>query len=42
VVVIAVEVEEFADFGEGEGDKPVTDRWWGCRFGRVAGWGLDI
>ena len=42
VVVVSVEIEEPANFGEGEGDKPFTDRWWGCRRGRFAGRGLAV
>jgi hypothetical protein len=45
VVVVSVEIEESADFGEGEGDKPFTHRWRGgrgCRFGRFAGFGLGV
>jgi hypothetical protein len=45
VVVVSVDVEEFADFGEGEGDEPFVDRWRGCRFGgfgRFAGRGLAV
>jgi hypothetical protein len=39
VVVVSVEVEEFADFGEGECDKPFMG-WW--RGGRFAGSALGV
>jgi hypothetical protein len=42
VVVVSVEVEEFADFGEGEGDKPFMGRWRGVRFGWFAGSALAV
>ncbi len=32
MVVVSVEVEEFADFGEAEVDKPFMGRWRGGRF----------
>ncbi len=37
VLVAVIEVEESADFGEGEGDKASMDGWRGFRFGRLVG-----
>ena len=38
VFAVVNEVEESADFGEGERDKASMDGWRGFRFGRLAGW----
>jgi hypothetical protein len=38
VFAVVNEVEETADFGEGERDKASMDGWRGFRFGRLAGW----